>query len=261
MSDFVLTTVDESTAIATVTLNRPEARNPTSIAMLDAMDGALDLVTADERVRVVILRGEGSSFCSGLDLDEVRAGPATVRRLLERLSHVMRRIRRLPLATVAQVEGAAIGGGFGFMVVTDFALTHPEAKIGYPPLALGLSPALMAPWLLRRIPAGRARAMLMAGGTISGQTAYDMGLVSHLASRGDLPTVARRLADDLALGGPGATRSLKSLLNELDDSTADDVLDRAAAVSADVIASDETQERLTRMFGEDKDRENSRVRN
>ncbi len=261
MSDLVLTAVDGSAATATLTLNRPETRNPASVAMLDALDGALDLVTADERVRVVILGGADSSFCSGLDLDEVRAGPATVRHLLERLSEVMRRIRRLPLATVARVEGAAIGGGFGFMVVTDFALTHPEAKIGYPPLASGLSPALMAPWLVRAIPAGRARSMLMAGGTISGQAAYDMGLVSHLAPRGDLPAAASRLAADLALAGPGAVRALKSFLNELDDSTADEVLDRAAAVSADVIASDETQERLTRMFGEDEDRENRRVRN
>jgi len=236
--------------IATVTMNRPESRNPTSIAMLDALDEALDVVSAGNDTRVMILTGAGRSFCSGLDLDEVVADEVTIRRLLCRLSEVMRRIRRLPIATIARVQGAAIGGGFGFLAVADFALTHPDAKIGYPPLTTGLSPALMAPWLVRKIGPSRARAMLMAGGTISGRDAHEAGIVSHLVERETLEATADELAARLLTAGVYASTAMKEFLNELDGSVDDDLLDRAATVSADVIASSETQERLAKLFGQ-----------
>jgi enoyl-CoA hydratase/carnithine racemase len=246
MSDLVLTTVDSG--VARLTLNRPDARNATSIAMLDAMDAGLDAIAGDDSVRVLRLAGAGRSFCSGLDLGEVRAGDETIRRLLRRLSEVMRRLRRLPLVTIAEVQGAAIGGGFGFMAVTDFAVSHAEAKIGYPPIETGLSPALMAPWLIRKVGPSRARSMLLAGGTISGTRAEALGLVTHLVSREAIADAARTLAAELARGGAEGMRAMKALLNDLDGSTEDDPLDRAALVSAEVIACDETQQRLGELF-------------
>jgi enoyl-CoA hydratase/carnithine racemase len=229
---------------ALITLNRAESRNPTSIAMLDAMDAALDAVMAEPDLRVVTLAGEGRSFCSGLDLAEVRAGRPTVERLLARLGEVMRRVRRLPAVTITRVQGAAIGGGFGFMAATDFAITHPEARIGYPPIDLGLSPALMAPWLVRKIGPSAARSMLLAGGTISGAEAHERGLATHLVAQESIDSTGDELATTLAAGAPYAMREMKNFLNELDDSLSDAMLDRAAAVSADVIASDDTQARL-----------------
>lgn len=245
MSDLVLLETVE--AIATVTLNRPEARNPTSIALLDAMDGVFDRVADDDSVRVLILAGAGRSFCAGLDLAEVRRDPETIRVLLRRLSEVMRRIRRLSMPTIARVQGAAIGGGFGFLAVCDFAISHAEAKIGYPPLETGLSGALMAPWLVRKIGPSRARAMLLEGGTISGRAAWETGIVTHLVDAAELETAAADLAGKLRKGGPGAMRAMKALLNDLDGSLENEMLDRAAGVSADVIASKETQARLAEL--------------
>ncbi len=234
--------------VATVMLNRPGARNPTSIALLDAMDRAFDRIDGDDAVQVVVLAGAGRSFCAGLDLAEVRADRETIHTLLRRLSEVMRRIRRLSVPTIARVQGAAIGGGFGFLAAADFAVSHAEAKIGYPALETGLSGALMAPWLVRKIGPSRARAMLLLGGTISGSAAAAAGIVTHLVEADALETACAELAAALCKGGPEANRTMKAFLNELDGSRDDPMLDRAAEVSARVIASAETQARLERLL-------------
>ena len=247
MSDapsLVHTAFECSDDLAIVTLTDADRRNPTSIASLDALDAALDDVEA-RRARVVLLAGAGRAFCAGLDLDEVRADDATVHRLLIRLGEVMRRLRRLDAVTVACVQGAAIGGGFGFLAACDFSITHPEAKIGYPPLATGLSPALMAPWLMRKIGPSPARALLLAGGTISGADAHARGIVTDCVERDSIDATARTLAERLLTSPPAAQRAMKQFLNELDGSLDDTWLDRAAETSATVIASAESRAALT----------------
>lgn len=241
MPDLVHTEFDSATGVGRLLLNRPEARNPTSIAMLDAMDAGLDALTAHDGLRVVRVAGHGKTFCAGLDLDEVTAGEATVHRLLVRLSEVMRRLRRLDAITVAVVQGAAIGGGFGFLAACDFAVSHPESKLGYPPLSTCLSPALMAPWLVRKIGPSPARAMLLRGGTITGARAYELGIVTDLAERDALDHAADALIANLCTGGQQARIAMKTLLNGLDGTNEDTWLDRAALVSAEVIAGPEAQ--------------------
>jgi enoyl-CoA hydratase/carnithine racemase len=134
------------------------------------------------------------------------------------------------------------------MVVTDFAVTHPEAKLGYPEVDLGICPAVVAPWLIRRIGAGRARAMLLAGGTMTGQQGFEAGLATHLCPVEELDATVAALAKRLISGGPNALATTKRWLNELDGSMDDAVLDRAAELSAEIIAGAEAQERLRKAF-------------
>src|SRR6185503_17389142 len=162
---------------------------------------------------------------------------------------VMRRIRRLSIPTIARVQGAAVGGGCGLMVVTDFAFTHPEAKVGYPEVDLGVCPAVVAPWLVRKIGAGRARAMLLAGGTMSGEAGYQAGLASHLVQQDQLESAPLELAAKLIKGGRHAMAVTKRWLNELDGSMEEAVFDKAAELSAQVIAGEEAQTRLRAIFG------------
>jgi enoyl-CoA hydratase/carnithine racemase len=135
------------------------------------------------------------------------------------------------------------------MVVTDFALTHPESKVGYPEVDLGVCPAVVAPWLIRKIGAGRARAMLLAGGTMSGEDGFNAGLATHLVPETQLESAALELAGKLAKGGPHAMAVTKRWLNELDGSMDDAPLDKAAELSAKVIAGDEAQARLRKIYG------------
>ena len=238
MSDLVL--IDSDDGIVTVTLNRPQARNALSVALIDALGAAIEQVER-EPARVLILAGAGSVFCAGMDLKGVLADAAGMRRMLRGLSQVMRRIRRLPIPTIAQVQGAAIGGGCGLMVVTDFAVTHPEAKVGYPEVSLGVCPAVVAPWLIRKVGGGRARALLLAGGTMSGTTGYETGLATHLVSRDRLEAEVQSLGRRLAEGGPQALGVTKQWINDLDGSLDDAVFEKGAEISADVIAREEEQ--------------------
>jgi enoyl-CoA hydratase/carnithine racemase len=183
-----------------------------------------------------------------MDLRGVMDDPVKMGRMLHEFSRFMRRLRRLPIPTLAVVQGAAVGGGCGLMVVTDFAFTHPESKIGYPEVDLGVCPAVVAPWLMRRIGAGRARAMLLAGGTMTGQQGHEAGLATHLVAQKELDAKARELAAKLLRGGPHALAVTKRWLNELDGSMDDGPLIRAAELSAQVIAGDEAQQRLRAIF-------------
>lgn len=246
MSDLVL--IDSDDGIVTVTLNRPEARNALSVALIDALAAAIEQVER-EPARVLILAGAGSVFCAGMDLKGVLADAAGIRRMLRGLSQVMRRIRRLPIPTIAQVQGAAIGGGCGLMVVTDFAVTHPQAKVGYPEVSLGVCPAVVAPWLIRKVGGGRARALLLAGGTMSGTTGYETGLATHLVPRDRLEAEVQSLGRRLAEGGPQALGVTKQWINDLDGSLDDAVFEKGAEISADVIAREEAQSRLRSRFG------------
>jgi methylglutaconyl-CoA hydratase len=248
MSDLVATQLSDG--IATLTMNRADARNALSLGLITALSDAVDRLAHDPSIRVVILAGEGKSFCAGMDLKAVRHDPAAMGDMLRKLSHVTRSLRRLPAPVIARVQGAAIGGGCGLMVVADFAVTHPEAKLGYPEVDLGICPAVVAPWLIKKIGAGRARAMLLAGGTMSGREGYDAGLATHLVEQEKLDETVQSLADRLCTGGQKAIATTKHWLNELDGSLDDAVLDRAADLSAKIIAGDEAQSRLARLWAD-----------
>ncbi len=248
MSDLASLHVDD--AIATMTMHRPEARNALSLELIQALEHQLTRIERDDFPgRVLIVAGEGKAFCAGMDLKGVMSDPVTMADMLRGLSRVTRRLRRLSIPVIARVQGAAVGGGCGIMVVADFAVTHPEAKVGYPEVDLGLCPAVVAPWLIRRIGPGPARAMLLAGGTMSGREGYEKGLVTHLVERDQLESTALDLAKKLGKGGQEALAVTKKWINELDGSMEDDVLDRAAELSAQVIAGEAAQKRLRELFG------------
>lgn len=235
--------------IARITLHRPEVRNALSLELMHALREAVrevgGAVERDiESTRVMILGGEGKCFCAGMDLKAVAADPAAMGEMLRELSRVNVAIRRLPIPTIAQVQGAAIGGGCGLMVVCDFAFTHVEAKLGYPEVDLGICPAVVAPWLVRRIGAGRARTMLLAGGTMSGSEGFAAGLATHLVHEAKLADAVMAFAERLAKGGARAIAATKRWLNELDGSADESIAERGASISAEVIMGDEAQSRL-----------------
>lgn len=230
---------------AVLTLHRPDARNALSIGLLEALHARLDGLEQRTDVIVLTLRGEGRAFCAGMDLKEVLGVAGAPLRLLTSLARFALRLRRLPMVSIARVQGAAIGGGCGLACVTDFCLTHADSKMGFPEVDLGVCPAVVAPWLMRKVGAGRARAILLRGGLMSGRSAHEAGLADHCVdSPGDLDSAVHSLENRLAEGGPLALRATKALLNELDGSLDETVLRRGAEISAAVLATPEAQERL-----------------
>ncbi|HED53754.1 MAG TPA: enoyl-CoA hydratase/isomerase family protein [Phycisphaerales bacterium] len=244
-----LAALETNGPIATLTFNRPEAHNALSTEMLSAAHMRLDQLEAstDEPPVVLILTGAGRSFCAGMDLKEVIIGddPGVPLRLLESLARLTHRLRLLPMVVLGRINGAAIGGGCGLATVCDLAITHADAKLGFPEVDLGLCPAVVSPWLVRRIGPGRARTVMLSGGVMSGSRAHELGIVSQVVdSREDLNAEVDRIAQSLAAGGPHAMRATKQLLNSLDGSDNLDILLEGAALSAKVLATEDAQRRL-----------------
>ena len=231
----------------------PSVKNAGLDHLIPGLDAGVAKVEAgiasqDDPIRVMILAGEGKSFCAGMDLKAVQDDPILMGDMLRRLAAISRRIRRLEIPTISRVQGAAIGGGCGLMVVCDFSFTHPEAKVGYPEVDLGICPAVVAPFLVKRIGAGPARAMLLAGGTMSGQEGFDRGLATHLVAADELESATLALAGKLAKGGREAIAATKQWLNELDGSYDDEQLSKGAEISAELIQTEDAQNRLRTLF-------------
>ncbi len=244
MTDLALLRVDGG--VATLTLNRPEQHNALCIELLDALHERMSEVERLTDVRVLVVTGSGRSFCAGMDLKQVvieRSGDAGLAlRLLSSLGELTLRVRRAAMVTVAQINGAAIGGGCGLTCVCDISVTHARAKLGFPEVDLGLCPAVVAPWVVRKVGAGMARKILLTGGLISPVEAQRMGLVNAvLDSPEALGAHAGELGERLASGGPRALAATKKLLNELDGSLDEALIRRGAELSASVLCSPEAQ--------------------
>ena len=246
MTDLVSLKNDDG--IVTLSLQRPEARNALSPELIDALEAAVQAVAADAAARVLVLRGEGKAFCAGMDLRGVMHDAERMGHMLHTLARTSLAIRQLAIPAIACVRGAAIGGGCGLMVACDLAITHAECKCGYPEVDLGICPAVVAPVLMRRIGAGRARAMLLTGGVVSGTEAHQLGLATHLAPEGELESAALSLAVKLRSGGAQALATTKRWLAELEPELDEATMRRAADLNARIIQGDEAQSRLKARF-------------
>lgn len=248
MTDLAPLTIDGP--IATLTLNRPEAHNAMSIDLLTSLHHRMDELESDTRgAHVLIITGAGRSFSAGMDLKAVLielSGDAGLgKKLLTSLAEFTLRLRALPMVTVASVNGAAIGGGCGLTCVCDITITHADAKLGFPEVDLGLCPAVIAPWVVRKLGPSRARAAMLMGGVMTGSDAYAIGLADLVAdSREGLAELTKQTADRLASGGPKALATTKGLLNTLDGSLERDAMLRGAELSASVLATPEAQAAL-----------------
>jgi methylglutaconyl-CoA hydratase len=231
--------------VATLTLSRPDARNALSIELLRALHTSLDDLQPRNEISVLVLAGAGKAFCAGMDLKLVLDDPHAPTILLDSLAELTLKLRQLPMVTLAKVQGAAIGGGCGLACVCDLAITHADSKMGYPEVDLGVCPAVVAPWLVKKVGAGRARMILLTGGLLSGQRAFELGMVDRVVpTQADLEAAATELTQRLATGGPQALRATKALLNQLDGSNDPAAVKRGAELSAQVIAMAETQQIL-----------------
>ena len=231
-----------------VSLNRPDARNALNFELIEQLEHAVKTVAANSAARVLVLSGNGKSFCAGMDLRGVLNDAQKMGLMLHGLARVGLALRKLSIPVIAKVQGAAVGGGCGLVVACDFAFTHEQAKLGYPEVDLGGCPAVVAPFLISKVGAGRARALLLAGGLVDGKEAVRIGLATHLVSIDELDSATTDFAQKLSAGGPNAIATTKRWLHELDGLLNESTLSKAADLSATIIAGSEAQERLRARF-------------
>lgn len=240
-------TIDER--VATLTLNRPEKRNALSLELLGELHALVDALAQRQDVQVCVLTGAGPSFCAGMDLRAVLDEPGAPLKLLSAIAELTIKIRLLPQVVIARVNGAAVGGGCGLACVCDITVTHPDSKMGFPEVDLGVCPAVVAPWLVQSVGAGRARRILLQGGTMTGLRAFELGMVGHCVPAEQLDAAVREIGQRVAGAGPSALRVTKNLLNEIEGPRLFELVRQGAVLSAQVIEGPEARDMLRKKLG------------
>jgi len=219
------------------TLARPGSRNAFDAALIAELSEAfVDVGTA----RAVVLSGEGASFCAGADVEWMRASVDLDREAnvadANALRGMLEAIDRCPVPVVAVVHGHALGGGVGLVAVADIVLADPGTVFAFSEVKLGIVPAVISPYALRRIGESAARRYFVTGERFDAETALRIGLVHEVTS--DLEAALARLLGELRTAGPRAARHAKRLVLDRPDGP------ETARLIAERRTSDEGQEGL-----------------
>ena len=205
--------IERDGAVLRVTLAKPERRNAFDAELI----GELREAFADVGdARVVVLAGDGPSFCAGADVEWQRSAvdlsfDENVEDAL-RLYRMLEAVDACPAPLVARVQGHALGGGSGLVACADVAVAAPDASFGFTEVRLGIVPAVISPFVLARIGAGPARRLFLTGERFDAETALRIGLVHMVADR--LDEEVERLVGEILQSGPEATRAAKRLVRE-----------------------------------------------
>ncbi len=237
MADYANIQVTREGAVARLLLNRPDRRNALTHAMMLELEDAFGRVRDDPSCRVLVLRGAGGHFCAGGDLEAMAdMPPKPANGAIDPLVSAYRQfgeallaLNTLPQATVAIVEGSAVGGGFGMACCSDVVILHDSARFGMPEPKVGFIPSQIIPFVVRRIGEGPARDLAVTGRVIDAKEAHRLGIGAHFcANTADLNRTMKAVLDDILRLEPQALATVKRLV--LSGATADDraVLDDAA---------------------------------
>jgi enoyl-CoA hydratase/carnithine racemase len=185
----------DARGVVTLTLNRPEAYNALSEAMLEALQAALDAVMADAGARVVVIAAAGKAFCAGHDLKEMRAAPSLdyYERLFAQCGRMMMTIQKLPLPVIARVHGTATAAGCQLVAMCDLAVAASDARFAVSGVNLGLFCSTPSVALSRNLNRKAAFEMLVTGDFISAEEAMAKGLVNRVAAPEALDAEVERL--------------------------------------------------------------------
>ena len=232
--------------IARIFLDRPAVHNSFNSTMIKELSAVFKKIKADKSIRVVVLSGKGKSFCAGADINWLReiidfSFEQNLKESLQ-LAEVLHKIYTLPKATVAMVNGAAIGGGIGFLSACDISVASEDAKFGLSEVKIGLVPAAISPYVVRRIGEGKAREYFLTGKRISAKKALEIGLINEVVTLKRLKKTVDDTADLLLSSGPDAIAACKELIHKVPEMNFDKVKKYTARMIANLRISEEGQE-------------------
>jgi len=231
----------QSSRVTVVTLNRPERRNALTIELLTELSAAINVTAADEQQRVLILRGAGQAFCTGLDLKEA-ADEKKAHGTAELVAKTLVALSQTRLLTIAAVHGAAVAGGAGLMSACDFIVAAAKTKIGYPEVRRGLVAGLVMTFLRRQVREREMRELLLGSELIDAQRAHEIGLVNRVVAPDQVMNEAQKFADSVLQGAPEALAQTKRLIEELWASSVKEDVDLALKYHIQARSSDEARE-------------------
>ena len=200
--------------IRTIVLNRPERRNALTLDLLNELSAAVKVASDQPEERVLILRGAGAAFCTGLDLREA-ADHTKAHATAEMVARTLVILSQTRLITIAAVHGAAVAGGAGIMSACDFVVAAERTKIGYPEVRRGLVAGLVMTFLRRQVGERNMRELLLGSELIDAERAKEIGLVNRVVAKDDLMNEAQKFAQSVLQTAPGALTQTKRLIEEL----------------------------------------------
>jgi len=224
--------------IARITLNRPEKRNALNADLIAAVRQALAKTASDETVRVVLLTGAGTDFCSGADLGGLdrtaEAGVLDHLATARHLAEMFLEMRRHPRPVVAAVRGRALAGGCGLATACDLILANESAQFGYPEVKIGFVPAMVMAILRRSVSEKRAFELITTGEIITAAQAHAVGMINRVYPDGEFEARVEEYVAALASKSQSAVSLSKNLLYHMDGMTFDSALE--AGVQANALA-------------------------
>jgi methylglutaconyl-CoA hydratase len=222
--------------VTTLRLARPEKHNAMNAQMIGELTAAMHELAHDTSVRIVVLAGEGKSFCAGADLEWMRGQFAASRedRLVEarRLAMMLKSMNGLPKPLIARVQGQAFGGGVGLMGVSDVVIAADTARFGLTETRLGLIPATISPYVVGRMGEANARRVMLSGRLFDCREAHELGLVSMVVKPDALDVAVENEVKAFLAASPAATAAAKALVRSLgkaiDEAVVEDTIRRLA---------------------------------
>lgn len=227
----------DARGVATLWLARPDKHNALSQQMMDDLTEAAAQLGRDDTVRVVVLAGEGASFCAGGDLAWMKAQmsvDAETRRAGARLlAGMLSALNTLPKPLIGRVHGNAFGGGIGMMSVCDIAIVAADAKFGLTEVKLGLIPATIGPYVLARMGEDKARRVFFSARIFDAAEAVTLNLAARVVAPGDLDEAVEAEVAPFLRGAPGAIAAAKAQCRALgpriDEQVIEESIDRLVA--------------------------------
>ena len=243
--EYATLTLDYDGPLAVLTLNRPDKRNAISYELIDELLRALQQIEKSD-AQILILTGAGKAFCSGMDLDNLRAitqrAPDENRADSEMMAHLFCSLYDFPKVTIAAVNGPAIAGGCGLATLCDFTLTSAEASFGYTEVRIGFLPAIVSTFLLRQVGEKHARDLLLTGRIIGAEEAFRIGVVNEVVAPDKLQERARELASVLLRNSPASLLATKRLLRKYSSAELDQQVAAAVEENARIRTTDDFRE-------------------
>lgn len=205
----------DARGVATLTLDRPDVRNAFDAAMIRELTEAAEALGADDAVRVVVLTGGGRIFSAGADLNWMSSMRTwTFEENVEdstRMDRMFRTLYDLPKPLIGRINGHALGGGTGLTAVCDIAIVESQARFGFTEVVLGLAPAVISPYVVRKVGRSFARAVFVTGEQFGAERALAAGLVHEVVERDDLDVAVERAVGRCLRAGPQAAAAAKRL--------------------------------------------------
>lgn len=233
-----------------VTLNRPDLHNAFNTDMISEISTVFKNIPED--IRAVLLRGEGKSFCAGADLNWMKSMASYSleenKKDSEKLFEMFESIYRCPVPVVGRIHGSIFGGGLGLVAVCDIVACVKEAKFCFSEAKLGLVPAVISAFVLKKAQPNLARQMMLTAQIFHDEKAVDMGLVQFVGSEEEVDDYVQSQIDFIMTNGPEAVRDTKHLLEYVSTHSWNEIKKEATKVISERRVSEEGQEGMRSFF-------------